>query len=182
MHDPVAAFDARRAAPAWWSLLGACLGCLLLLPSQGHASNPDMPELAELEWILDSQAASLTGIVFDIREYDPDALVWVLPRLAAYMELIERARPGLPVALISHGDEMALLTTQAARTHAELHRELRRLHARGLTIHVCATFARQLGLDETDFPPYVDVVPYGPAQLEDYVQMGYGHVSLEITW
>jgi intracellular sulfur oxidation DsrE/DsrF family protein len=165
----------------WARALTALALQLLVAAGAVHAS-PELPELVELEWILDAEGDALGGIVFDIREHDPEALNWVLPRLATYLRIIRQTRPGLPVALVAHGEEIALLTRRAAGTHRELHAELRRLREAGLTIHVCAGFARQIGLDESDFPAYVDVVPYGPAQVQDYKEMGYGHLTLELTW
>lgn len=171
---------AHAVGRPWRWMAWAALLCLL--PAWTGGSDAELPERIELEWMLDSGGDALEGIVFDVREYDSDALNWLLPRLSTYLKIIHAARPGLPVALVSHGEEMALLTRAAADAHPGLHTRLRRLVQEGLTIHVCGTFAAERGLDPSDFPPYVDFVPYGPAQVEDYKRLGYGHISLELTW
>ena len=181
---PLAHMQSHPAWPApprcgvWiWLLAG-----LALCTVAGADSPPDQPERMELEWVLDSGGETLTGIVFDVREQDAEALTWLLPRLTNYLQLIHDARPGLPVALVAHGEEVALLTEAAARAHPDLHEALRELIRQRLSVHVCGSQASAMGLDESDFPPYVDVIPYGPAQIQDYKQMGYAHIAMELTW
>ena len=45
-------------------------------------------------------------------------------------------------------------------------------------VHVCETHAGWYGVMPEDFPDYVDVVPAGPVQINDYESMGYELIVL----
>jgi intracellular sulfur oxidation DsrE/DsrF family protein len=48
--------------------------------------------------------------------------------------------------------------------------------------HVCGANAAANGVDESEFPQYVDVVPLATAQIRDYREFGYQMISMQITW
>jgi intracellular sulfur oxidation DsrE/DsrF family protein len=166
-----------------WQRLGLvfCLLALMALHS-GSGAELELPELGDIQWIVKQDEAP-PGVVFDIREYDEDALVWVGPRLERYVELLRQRFPGLPVAVISHGDEMLALQARNRPRYPRVHRIAQHLaNDLHILIQVCGTFAALNGIGEDDFPDYIEVVPYGPSQLADYLQIGYEHVTLELTW
>lgn len=163
--------------------LGVVFCLLALMALQGVSGiEPELPELGDIQWIVKQEQAP-PGVVFDIREYDEDALVWVGPRLERYVALLRARFPELEVAVISHGDEMLALQSRNRQRFRQVHRMAEHL-AKDLhiLIQVCGTFAALNGVSEDDFPDYVEVVPYGPSQLADYLQIGYEHVTLELTW
>ena len=45
------------------------------------------------------------GVVFDIEEWDADALDWAIPMVVQRVEQLRKRFPGLPIAVVSHGDE-----------------------------------------------------------------------------
>jgi intracellular sulfur oxidation DsrE/DsrF family protein len=123
------------------------------------------------------------GVIFTIREFDEDALEWVLPRVERYVKVLRQKSPEIHLAMMSHGDELAAASSGQQQRFPAMHRLLEKLSREyGFVFHVCNTAARGLGLDEDDFPAYVNVVPFGPSQVQDYLSMGYELVDLELTW
>jgi intracellular sulfur oxidation DsrE/DsrF family protein len=140
---------------------------------------PEKPDILDI--VNDTSPPS--GVIFVIKEYDVDALEWVLPRVEHYLFLLHKKLPELPVAMMSHGDELIAASTTHKAKYPSMHKLLLKLTKKdGLVFHICNTAARMNGLSESDFPDYVNVVPFGPAQVEDYLAIGYQLVDLELTW
>jgi hypothetical protein len=60
-----------------WHKLGLVVSVLRLTVLQkGSGTELELPELRDIRWILRQDEAP-SGVVFDIREYDDDALVWL---------------------------------------------------------------------------------------------------------
>lgn len=145
-------------------------------------ASDDFPEQIFIDEIL-SMESSPSGVIFAVREYDEDALHWVLPRVEKYMQELRSRFPKLQIAMMSHGDEIISLSEGNKHNHKATHKLLQKLVTQNnLLFHICGTMARMNGLDPDDFPDYIDVVPYGPAQVEDYQSLGFELVDLELTW
>lgn len=144
-------------------------------------TKPDDPmeELEEIEWFIKHPPA---GIVFTVREYDDYAFKWVAQRLNYYIYLLRTAHPKLPIEILSHGDEVSSLSKASTKEYDELHRLIKLWKKQGITTHACGTMAKILELDDSDFPSYIDIVPYGPSQVQDYKELDYEHIELEVTW
>ena len=114
------------------------------------------------------------GVVFEIVTGEEDGLDWALPLVRDYIRRLRARHPDLPVAVVSHGEEMFGLAEETAGGDPELHEQVARLRERlGVTVHVCGTFAGWRGLAPEDFPPMVDVTAAGPAQVNDYRALGW---------
>lgn len=114
------------------------------------------------------------GVVFEIVTGEEDGLDWALPLVRAQIERLRRRFPALPVAVVTHGEEMFGLAGEAAGGDPELHALAARLRGEhGVTVHVCGTFAGWRGLAPEDFPEVVDVAAAGPAQVNDYRALGW---------
>lgn len=123
------------------------------------------------------------GVIFAVREYDEDALVWVLPRVEKYMREIRSSHPGISIAMMSHGDELISLSNTRLKEYSSMHKLLKKLVTEeSLRFHICGSMADMNGFGVDDFPEYVDVVPFGPSQVEDYLKLGYVLIDLELTW
>lgn len=145
-------------------------------------ANDDFPEQVFVNQVLSADSPP-AGVIFTVREYDEDALYWVLPRVEKYMLELRQRFPKLSIAMVSHGDEIISLSQDNKRNHKTTHKLLQKLVTQNdLLFHICGAMARMNGLDPDDFPDYVDVVPYGPAQVEDYLSLGFELVDLELTW
>lgn len=172
---------ARTRCP-WMSLQAAGLLAWCLLSLSATAARLELPELDEIDWLVGQERAP-PGVIFEIREYDEDALVWVVPRLERYVQILRKRFPDPSIAVLSHGDEMLALTSANREAFARVHRIARHLvEDYDLTFHVCGTFAAMNGLTTGDFPDYIDVVSFGPSQVADYKDLGYELIGLELTW
>jgi intracellular sulfur oxidation DsrE/DsrF family protein len=123
------------------------------------------------------------GILFLVMEQDDEALKWVLPRILRYTAQLRAVWRELPIAVLSHGDEMFGLISELEGLYPDIHGNvLQLLHEYGVAFHVCGTYAAMSDVSASEFPDYVDVVPFGPAQIENYRELGFDIVSVELTW
>lgn len=142
----------------------------------------ELPEMEELNQILYG-SNKIEGIVFTIYESDESSLTDIMPRLLYYVSLIKKKFNDLPVAVVSHGDEMLALTTENIDYYPEVHSNLKKVvNHFDVYFHVCGSFARLNDLQIQDFSDYVDVVPFGPSQINDYQSLGYKTIDLEVEY
>lgn len=142
----------------------------------------ELPEIEELNQILDG-SNKIEGIVFTIYESDESSLTDLVPRLLYYVFLIKNKFNNLPVAVVSHGDEMLALTVENSDYYPEVHDNIKKMvNLFDVYFHVCGSFARLNDLDIQDFPDYIDVVPFGPSQIKDYQSLGYKTIELEVEY
>lgn len=158
-----------------------CLVLCLALAAPALADPTERyPEADEIRTLLDAEP---DGVLFTVREYDEDALSWVLPRLEHYIRQLHERHPDMPIAVLSHGNEMLSLTRDNRTRYPDLHAALFRwVSDFDIAFHVCATFAAHHERYEEDFPDYIDFVPSGPAQINDYRAVGFEVIELELTW
>ena len=139
-------------------------------------------------WLLmgAAQASSLTleqllakptppaGVVFEIVDRDPQALELALPWVKQAAERLEERFPGVPMALVTHGQEMFALQEKDKEKNAALHEQVQSLKRdKGIPVHVCETYASWKGVAPEAFPSYIDVAPSGPAQINNYIALDY---------
>ena len=139
------------------------------------------PELGEVKEIIGLGRPE--GVVFLVMDHDTEAYEWVLPRLERYVKIIRQEWPDLPLAVLSHGDEIFSLLAKNENEYPEFHRKVRHLvTSEKIDFQVCGAFAALSGVDESEFADFVEVVPSAPTQISDYRLMGYELVHLELTW
>ncbi|MDH5485440.1 MAG: DsrE family protein [Gammaproteobacteria bacterium] len=114
------------------------------------------------------------GVVFEVVSKDPALLQVLLPRLQDDINRLRRHYPGLPLAVVSHGREQFALLSKDDGKKEGLHELVRQMvKQQGVEVHVCGTYAERYGYLPEDFPEYVDVSAEGPAQINDYRELGY---------
>ena len=114
------------------------------------------------------------GVVFEIVDRDPHALDLALPWVKQAAQRLKARFPGVPMALVTHGQEMFALQTGARADNSTIHQIAESLSRDdGIPVHVCETYAGRRGLAAEDFPAYVDVAPEGPAQIRNYEALDY---------
>ena len=119
------------------------------------------------------------GVVFDIIEGEVDALGWALPKVTRLSERLRAKFPDLSIAVVTHGrEQFGLLASEANGPLAQLHAEAQALQGQGIGLHVCAVHASWDGNVPEDFPDYVDVAASAPAQINDYLKLGFEVVRL----
>lgn len=167
-------FTLRIVLLAWFCLAFS-------LPVAGSSEEEVFPEAEDVARLLNGEKP--LGVLFHIYEQSEDALEWVLPRVVRYTERFRTKWGDVPIAVVTHGAEMLGLARGRSSTNADALKLAEQLVRRqGVLIHVCGTYASSMGLGTADFPDFIDVVPFGPTQVADYVEVGYEKIDLELTW
>ena len=118
------------------------------------------------------------GVVIEIIKADGATLRGALPAINAAIARIREKHPALAVAIVSHGREQFALTKASAKKHGALHDGIRALVADDIDVHVCGTHASWYGVSPEDYPEFIDVTHAGPAQINDYINIGYVPLDL----
>jgi hypothetical protein len=140
---------------------------LLALASTAVAAPPTLDELL-------ARPAAPAGVVFEIVDRDPGALEVALPWVRQAAQRLKARHPGLPMALVTHGQEMFALQTGKRAGNPAIHQITESLSRDdGIPVHVCETYAGMRGVAAEDFPAYVDVAPAGPTQIRNYEALDY---------
>jgi len=128
---------------------------------------------AEIDKIL-GQSTPPFGVVFEIVENDRAFLNRAVLEVTKYIQQLRQKFPQLHIALVSHGKEQFALMTKQQQKQSTLHKKVRSLiQDEHVTLHVCGTHASWYGIAPEEFPDFVDVAAAGPAQINDYVKLGY---------
>lgn len=125
---------------------------------------------------LMQQAEPPIGVVFEIVTSDEAGLEWALPLTRRYIEQLRQRYPDLPLAVVTHGREQFALQNADRDAQQALHTQVRSLTDNDIPVYVCGTYAGWRGLNPEDFPDYVNVAAAGPAQINDYLALGYTRV------
>ncbi|VAW51806.1 hypothetical protein MNBD_GAMMA05-92 [hydrothermal vent metagenome] len=129
--------------------------------------------------ILLEQKQAPAGVVFEIVSDDEDLLEKRLPTLKKDIEKLRKRFPNLPIAIVTHGKEQFSLITANSKTEQTTHSLVKDLvKSNDIDFHVCETHASWYGITPEDFPDYIDVSTTGPAQINDYEEMGYELIVL----
>ena len=146
------------------------MACLIALPVLGA---PVLAASLTLEELLAHPAAP-HGVVFEIVDRDPQALEVALPWVKQAARTLRERHPALPMALVTHGQEMFALQAHTRDSNRALHEMAESLvRSEGIPVHVCETYAGRRGLAAEDFPSYIDVAPAGPTQIRNYEALDY---------
>ncbi|TDX98192.1 DsrE family protein [Thiohalophilus thiocyanatoxydans] len=117
------------------------------------------------------------GVVFEIVTADSGGLEWALPLTRSYIKRLHEQFPDLPVAVVTHGQEQFALQTRHNDSQETVHDQVQSLTGnKDIPVYVCGTYAGWRGLSDEDFPEYVNVAAAGPAQINDYIALGYTRV------
>ncbi len=129
--------------------------------------------------ILLEQKQAPAGVVFEIVSDDEDLLEELLPTLKKDIEKLRKRFPNLPIVIVTHGKEQFSLITANSKTEQTTHSLVKDLvKSSDIDFHVCETHASWYGITSEDFPDYIDVSATGPAQINDYEEMGYELIIL----
>lgn len=121
-----------------------------------------------------ARSAAPAGVVFEIVDRDPGALNVALPWVKQAAQRLKTRHPSLPMALVTHGQEMFSLQTGKRAGNETIHQLAENLSRDdGIPVHVCETYAGWRSLTPEAFPAYIDVAPSGPAQIRNYEALDY---------
>lgn len=119
------------------------------------------------------------GVVFEIVAWQDDFLAEALPRVRQDIARLRAKFPALEFAVVSHGSEQFALLRDERYTFESAHAVTKSLVADDVPVHVCGTHAGWRQISPEDFPEYVDVAASGPAQINDYLALGYVLVKVD---
>lgn len=148
--------------------LTSCLPVLL-------AGNYRLAEVDDL-LLADTQP---DGVVFEIMTWEDNSWDWAAPMVLALTRQLRDKYPHLDIALVSHGNELFDLALDQDNQTTPAMQSLQSLSDDNVDIHVCGSFAKYKHLGTSDFLPFVDVSPSGPAQINDYINLGFTRILLE---
>ena len=138
---------------------------------------PGMLSAATLDEIL-AMSEEPTGIVVEVLESGPDDLEEIIPAIQAAVRQLRKRFPDLPVAVVSHGYEQFALTKKNIKRYPELETGIKDLVDGEIDVHVCGTHASWYGITPEEYPEYINVSATGPAQINDYMNLGYIKLDL----
>ena len=135
------------------------------------ATGPVLAE--EIDDILAAGTAP-PGVVFEVVSGDSDLLKDVLPAIHDNIKRLRTRFPGLDIAIVTHGEEQFALTTDNRESAPKLHAIAETLvDDQQVSLHVCGTYANWNDISAEEFPDFVNVSATGPAQINDYRELGY---------
>lgn len=142
----------------------------------------ETPELDEILYLI-NDSEDLQGVLLHTREYDEDAYMWVAPRLEYYISLLRGRYPGIPLIVISHGDEMRSLIKSNMINYPNIHQTIQQIVEKyQVDFQVCGAFAAYSGIDASEFPDYIQVIPSAPAAFTDHRELGFDLIEIELSW
>jgi intracellular sulfur oxidation DsrE/DsrF family protein len=147
---------------------------LMLLAWPAWATSSD----DTIEEILARQTAP-AGVVFDVDEWDIDALKWGIPLIRDYVDRLRERFPEIEIAVVSHGDEEFALLKRARENYRSVHQGVEALVNDQIPVHICAGHAIMNGYSESGFVDYVERVSSGVDTVADYRMRGFVHIPVE---
>ena len=158
----------------WYS----SLFLILSFPGLAQPSQDELfPEQTQIDDILNAEKPE--GVLFLIMEQDVDAFQWVLPRIIKYTHQLRIKWSDLSVVVLSHGDEMFALKKELRALYEKVHQDLQTLITEyDVLFQVCGSYANYSDIDPSEFPKHVDVVPFAPAEIENYRQLEFDIINV----
>jgi intracellular sulfur oxidation DsrE/DsrF family protein len=118
------------------------------------------------------------GIVFEVLSWDENTWTWAAPLLHEYRKRLLAKFPDIDIAVVSHGGEQFQLTREEAPNQPKAIETLQTLSDEGVSLHVCGTHSSWQDVSEDSYIDIVNVSPSGPAQINDYIKLGYTKIVL----
>jgi len=135
-------------------------------------SNPQVNRLLQSDEAPD-------GVVFEMISWDKNSWVWASPMIAGLRQQLTAKFPQLDIAIVSHGGEQFQLTRERQHEQPQAIAQLVEMVEAGVSLHVCGTHSSWRDVPDTAYISIADVSPSGPAQINDYIKLGYEHILLE---
>ena len=114
-----------------------------------------------------------TGVVFDIDEWDHDALTWAIPAIQKDIKRLRKQFPDIKLAVVSHGEEEFALMMRSKGIFPNVHKNVKKLIDDDVKVFVCAGHALMNGQSETSFVDFIETVPAGADKVAQYMRSGY---------
>ena len=124
--------------------------------------------------VINENEPSTAKFVYDVVIHDPKDMDILLGRIESLSLNTPPGKDNPGLALVLHGPEIAFFSRKNYRKYMSLVDRAKSLDKKGIIdVKVCDTMIRELNLEESDLPDFVDHVPYGPAEVERLVNKGF---------
>lgn len=147
------------AHPVW--LLGLCLFLGMVtfnafsMADNAAVEDPDKPYISV------------------IHAHTPEELAGVLERAQAWSLGFE-TYPKTPIALVLHGAEAQVFVKKNYQQYKKIVDLAAQLDAYNVVdVRICETWMGYRDVDKNELPPFVDTVPFGPAEEARLIEAGY---------
>jgi len=150
---------------------------LLVLFQMAGNAHAGSTQQSRVQLIIDAEKAP-EGVVFEIINKDKHYLDWALKEAEFLSQKLHKKYPQLDIAIVSHGSEQFALMSEKLNNNEPLHMLVKSLVESDINIHVCGTYAEHKGVDASEFSELVNVAAEGPAQISDYLKLGYIRITL----
>ncbi|MDJ0880739.1 MAG: DsrE family protein [Gammaproteobacteria bacterium] len=157
-----------KKMPAWFIFV------LILITWPLHAETDTHPDVKKLLKAPESPG----GVVIELLDWGEKSWQWATPAIAKIRKQLQTRFPQIDIAVVSHGGEQFQLTKNEKHHQPLAIQQLQQLNAEGVNVHVCGTHSSWQDIPETAYLDFVDVSPSGPAQVNDYIKLGYHHILL----
>jgi intracellular sulfur oxidation DsrE/DsrF family protein len=119
------------------------------------------------------------GVVFELLSYDEKTWQWAAPMINSLRQQLKTRFPEIDIAVVSHGAEQFQLMKSKQLEQPKAIAQLSQLTDEGVNLHVCGTHSSWQDVPENAYLDIVNVSPSGPAQINDYIKLGYKHILLQ---
>ncbi len=121
---------------------------------------------------MDEQPTSNPYLV-QIHAHTPDELQDVLTRAQAWSDQFE-TYPEEPIAIVLHGPEANVFVKQNYTMYKSLVDLAAKLDAFNVVdVKICERWMGSNNIEKGQLPPFVETVPYGPAEEQRLIKAGY---------
>lgn len=119
--------------------------------------------------------ASEAKLYFDVIGHSTDEFFALLDRAhMIYEETPVAERASLKVVLVLHGPDIDFFSSRNYSKDQNIVDLAAKLDAFDVfDFKMCAAFAANLGLEESEVPPFIEFVPYGPDEIERLKSAGF---------
>lgn len=119
------------------------------------------------------------GVVIELISWDENTWTWAAPLISDIRQQLKSRFSDVDIAVVSHGGEQFQLIQQREREQPQAIAQLRELTGQGVNLHVCGTHSDWNDVPHSEYLDFVDIAVAGPAQINDYIKLGYTLVKLE---
>jgi intracellular sulfur oxidation DsrE/DsrF family protein len=116
--------------------------------------------------------------------YVVDVTLHTLPEIEALLNRAEKLHQtskgknlkdsSTGIALVLHGEEIKFFAKKQYQKNKKIIDKAKKLDANNIIdIKICRTKLRELGLKKDDIPPFIETVPFGPAEIKKLRSKGY---------
>jgi len=162
-----------RAAVALAAGLAVLAGAGWLIAKRSVVEPPAPAQVAVTQVQPNPELLS-TRFVYDIVLHEPAQIRELLSRVEQLAGKVAVREDDPGIALVLHGPEVGFFARENYEQYKDLVDRAAALDAHGIIeIKVCATRMRLLGFSEKDMPPFAEIVPFGPDEVDRLVRRGY---------